>query len=176
MANAPKQLDSAYGAPLQQWNVRYDQVLALRLAGHDIETIAQLTSYSPGHVRRILDDPRARQAFKLMRQRMMGTVLKEISEQLVSLAPQAVENLRKTIEADIPALAKGKKHQDDVSFELLSRVGFGKKDSNGDEDKANKIPKELADKLVRAIEQSDKAREIEELPEIEVVAVDSTTE
>lgn len=167
MSSVPKKFTSAYQGPLKDWRAEYDQVIALRLAGHPVEAIAEVVKYHPDHVRRILRDPRAKQALKVLRKRMMGRTLKAIGDMMVNLAPRALENIQKTIDHNPELGSKAKVHQDTVSFELLARVGFDKKGASQEGEKAPQLPKELAEALVTAIERADRAREIKELPEVE---------
>jgi hypothetical protein len=158
--------------PLIHWSPRHDQVLALHIAGYTHEGIALATDFSIGHIRRILRDPRAERALEVLRRRMMGNVLVHVEDRLKALAPLAVDNITETIEGDFENGTKAKIHQDDVSFELLARVGFGRKELAGDKGGVQ-LPPEEAKRFVDAIEKANRAREIHMMPETDVEVVES---
>ncbi len=146
--------------PIVHWSPRHDQVLALHVAGYNPEAIELVTGYTQGHIKRVLKDPRAKKALELLRRRMMGSVLVHVEDRLKALGPQAVKNIADTVnEESFEAGTKAKIHQDNVSFELLSRIGFGRKELTGDRG-GIQLPQEEAKRLVDAIDKADRAREI----------------
>lgn len=151
-----------YGPPVVKWSPKHDQVVALRLAGYDVMSICATTGYSDVQVRRILKNPRAKKAMEAARERMLGKFLVGIQDQMVSLGPRALKNIAQTIRQDTEVGTKAKVHQDNVSFELLSRLGFSKKASreNGDGVRGALLDRDMQERLVTALEKSNKAREI----------------
>lgn len=141
--------------------------------GMTYDEIAAATGYSRENVRTVLHDPRAQQAAEVLRKRILGQAATSIEEKMGGLAVQAVKNIAKTINTDVEVGTRSKKHQDDVSFELLARVGFGRKEPDKDAGGIH-LPKEEAQQLVAAIAKSDRARQIiVEAEEPEYIEVDS---
>lgn len=154
--------------PIQHWSPSHDQVVMYHLYGMSNVEIGATVGYSRWHVEKILRDPRAQNAKEVLRKRILGGAMAQIEERMGALGIQSIKNIAKTIEDTTAELGtRAKKHQDDVSFELLSRIGFGRK---GPESEAGGIhlPKEEAQQLVAAIEKANTAREIiasaEEVP------------
>ncbi len=153
-----------YGDPIKFWTHKHDAVIALHLAGYGNPSIAAATDFTEGHVRRVLHDPRAQKAIKSARSRMLGKFMFNIHERMITLGTLAVENIAKTIEEDTSVGTKAMVHQDNVSFELLSRVGYGRKDNasngNGKGRGGLNLSPEGEERFLKAIERSDYAREV----------------
>ncbi len=146
--------------PLVHWHARHDNVIILHLTGYTPTGIAEATGFSLGHINRIIKDPRAQKAIETARRKLFGRAIYTIRERMVSLGVQAIKNISDTIDGDFEDGTKAKRHQDGVSFELLSRIGFGRSDA-GEEGKTGiQLPPEEAKRLVAAIEKANKAREI----------------
>jgi hypothetical protein len=103
-----------------------------------------------------------------------------IEEDLTSLGRQAVKNIATTINQEVTKIGRAKKHQDSVSFEVLSRIGFGRKDMTKPTDPSGlgALQPELQKRLVEALENSAEATRIYDMPEepIEVEVVDAPAE
>ena len=152
-----------YGDPIKFWTHKHDAVIALHMAGYGNPSIAAATEFTEGHVRRILHDPRAQKAIKSARTRMLGKFMFNIQERMVTLGTRAIENIAETIEEDTTIGTKAKVHQDNVSFELLSRVGYGRKDNasgNGKGRGGLNLTPEGQERFLKAVERSDYAREV----------------
>ena len=162
MANTNGANDLApYGDPLKHWKPAHDQVISLYMAGYSNEAISAHTEFSVGHVRRILHDPRAQRALVAARERMLGKFMSRISDQMVVLGVEAIQNIAETITEKVEVGTHAKKHQDAVSFELLGRIGYGRKDNGeGKGSGGINLTPEGEARFLAAVEKSDHAREI----------------
>lgn len=150
---------------VENWKPKHDRVLQLHLAGYQITTIADITGYSREWVSDLINDPRAQQRIEKMRERLYDQLEEDLAIKMKFLGPKAVENIRETLEGDHDPGSKAKKHQDKMSFELLDRIGHGKSSSD-DERKGGGgvvLSGEDSERLVEAIEKSNKAREEHEV-------------
>jgi hypothetical protein len=137
------------------------------------DEVAEATGYSRENVRTVLRDPRAQQAAEVLRKRILGGAMSQIEERMGGLGIQALKNIATTINTTVDVGTRAKKHQDDVSFELLARIGFGRKESDKEAGGIH-LPKEEAQQLVAAIEKSNTARRIVmEAEAVEIVEVNS---
>ena len=161
--------------PIVHWQPRHDRVVMLHIYGLTPDAIADDTGYTAPAVRRILKDPRAQRALEVLRQRMLGNAMQTIQDRMTGLGIKAVKNISDTIDQDFDHGTKAKIHQDDVSFELLARIGFGRKDQTAQGGGGGiQLPKEEAQQLVAAVAKANRAREIHAMPEEEnVVTVES---
>lgn len=132
---------------------------------------AEVGMTMPG-VGRVLKDPRAQRAIEALRKRMLGNAMQTIQDRMTGMGIQAVKNIRTTINGTFEDGTKAKMHQDDVSFELLARIGFGRKESSSD-GAGIQLPKEEARALVAAVEKANKAREIHSNAEEVDIVVES---
>lgn len=159
--------------PLVHWRARHDNVIMLHLSGYSNQLIAEMTQFSIGHVQRIIKDPRAQKAIETARRKLLGKAIYTIRERMVNLGVRAVENIAGTIEGEFEAGTKAHRHQDGVSFELLSRIGFGRTDAGEEGGTGIQLPPEEAKRLVDAIEKANRAREIHAVAvEVEAEVVD----
>jgi hypothetical protein len=151
-----------------RWTAKHDHIVALHIAGLEPRRIAEAVGLSLGQVKRILRDPRAQRASMVVRKRILGNVMKTVQERMESLGVTAIENIAETIDGEFEAGTKAKRHQDMVSFELLSRIGFGRKEPDK-EGGGIKLTPEGEKRLIEAIAKADRAREIViEAEEVEV--------
>lgn len=147
----------------KKWKPVYDRMCMLRVLNYTMEEIATSLDYTPERVYHILATKRAKREMQKMAEGLRQRTLANIEERLTSLGTRAVENIAKTIEYDIPVGSRAKKHQDNVSFELLSRIGFGKSDKEQKDDGGIKLDRDLQERMVTALEKSDEARRIYEI-------------
>lgn len=173
--------------PVRTLRARYDQVLSLHLAHYKAEDIAEIVNLTTTQVYHILRDPRMQKAIRTARERILSGVLTEISERMTSLGSKALDNIEDTINAEIvdedgnPMIgSRAKRHQDHVSFELLSRIGFHRPEGDGGKARGGlQLSPEGEKRLIQAVEKANRAAEmypeetVIENPEIEGEPVDS---
>ena len=150
-----------------KWKHKYDRMVFLSIQGWTLDEIAAEVGCTPGRVSIVLCSRPGKEHLALWQERLADRCLSTIEQGLVGLGPKAVKNIAMTVDADIPEKAtRRKQHQDKISFELLSRIGFGKKETGRavDEGGLNGLPRELQERLVSALEQSAEATRINELP------------
>lgn len=163
------------------WRLIDDQILALHLAGHRREYIAAALGLTVARVGQVLLDPRTQKAIRLARERMLGSVLTEVQDRMVGLSIMALDNVERTILADmrdddgnINFGSKAKRHQDHVSFELLSRIGFGRQERSEDRGGGIKLTPEGEQRLLTALEKANRVQEIYADAEVVDVEPDSS--
>ena len=146
-----------------QWKPIHDQMIALHIAGYSIDLIAKSVNRARNTVAGVIHDPRAQKAIEFARKRTFSTIMTAVDDQMVVLGVKAIENIAETITTPVrdsegkPAIGtRAKVHQDNISFELLSRIGFGK---GGQQEEAGglRLSPETEKKLVAGIERATKA-------------------
>lgn len=150
-----------------KWKHKYDRMVFLSLQGWTLEQISDEIGCSPNRVSVVLCSRAGKEHLAEWSERLAERCLSTIEQGLVGLGPKAVENIAKTVNAEIPESAsRRKQHQDKVSFELLGRIGFGRKetDKTPTESGLNGVPRVLQERLVAALEQSAEATRINEIP------------
>lgn len=150
---------------IQNWKPMYDRVVALHLAGYKNVNIAAITGYAEAHVSKILNDPRSQKAIKKLQKRLRENFHQRIEDQMLDLGEEAIRNIAETLEADIQAGTKPKKHQDKMSFDLLDRLGHGKKQAESESGSGVKLSDESVDRLANALNKSDEAKRMWEKDE-----------
>lgn len=153
----------------KDWKPKYERMLVMRLQGYDNETIADCFGVTTVRVSQVLNSPMALKGMKELKSRLRESAFSQIEDELLDMGQKAVENLRQTIESDLrdeygdvnPG-SKAKRHQDDVSFKVLETLGYGKGSAEQKTGKEVSMPKEVGDRLVAAIENSDRATELHE--------------
>lgn len=150
-------------APIIQWKPIHDQMIALYIAGYSFDAIAKALNRARTTVANVIHDPRAQKAIEFAQKRTFSTIMTAVDDHMVTLGPKAVKNVAETINADIvdsegrPAIGtKAKIHQDNVSFELLNRIGYsrgGQKEDAG----GIRFSPETEKKLIEGIERATKA-------------------
>lgn len=147
---------------VKRWKPRHDIMVLMHVAGKDNNEIAAHLGILPQRVSNVLNTRRGAARVAEMRERILGSVEEEIEAKLTTLGPKAVENIRRTIVAETPASSlRAKAHQDKVSFELLSRIGFGRRDGNGNGGEGGiKLDRDMQERLVAGLEKSAEATRI----------------
>ena len=150
-------------APLMQWKPIHDQMIALHIAGYSLDKIAQTLGRARNNVANVIHDPRAQKAIEFARKRTFSTIMTAVDDQMVVLGVKAIDNIAETINTPVrdsegaPAIGtRAKVHQDNISFELLSRIGFGK-GAQQEEAGGLRLSPETEKKLVAGIERATKA-------------------
>lgn len=152
--------------PIAQWTARHDEVVALAIAGYEIKSIAAIVDYSEPNVKKVLKEPRAVKALQLARTRMIGSAMIEVKDRMAALGTHALKNIEDTVMADVRddkgrlnIGGRAKMHQDSVSFELLSRLGYtGKGNGNGDRPEGSlRLSPEAEERFITALEKANRA-------------------
>ena len=146
-----------------QWKPIHDQMIALHIAGYNIDAIAKALNRARNTVAGVIHDPRAQKAIEFSRKRTFSTIMTAVDDQMVVLGVKAIDNIAETINTPVrdsegaPAIGtRAKIHQDNTSFELLSRIGFGK-GAQQEEAGGLRLSPETEKKLVAGIERVTKA-------------------
>ena len=168
-----------YGNPITQWKPIHDQIAALHIAGHGPDSIATITGVTKGHVYRVLNDPRTLNVIEFARKRAYGQLMTTIQDKMVGVGEQAIDNIASTIntkvedsEGNVAVGTKAKIHQDNVSFELLDRIGYGKHRQKDEGSGGIQLSPETEKKLVAGIERAKEAQIIFEKAErVEITTI-----
>ena len=146
-----------------QWKPIHDQMIALHIAGYSIDLIAKSVNRARNTVAGVIHDPRAQKAIEFARKRTFSTIMTAVDDQMVVLGVKAIDNIAETINTPVrdsegsPAIGtRAKVHQDNISFELLSRIGFGK-GAQQEEAGGLRLSPETEKKIVAGIERATKA-------------------
>ena len=146
-----------------QWKPIHDQMIALHIAGYNIDAIAKALNRARNTVAGVIHDPRAQKAIEFSRKRTFSTIMTAVDDQMVVLGVKAIDNIAETINTPVrdsegaPAIGtRAKIHQDNISFELLTRIGFGK-GNQPEEAGGLRLSPETEKKLVAGIERATTA-------------------
>ena len=149
--------------PIVQWKPIHDKMIVLHLADYSIDSIAKTLNRSRNTVANVLHDPRAQKVIEVARKRTYGNIMESVGDKMAVLAPKALSNIAETIETPVRdsegAVAigtKAKVHQDNVSFDLLGRLGFGRTPQK-EEVGVLRLSPETEKKLVEGVERARKA-------------------
>jgi hypothetical protein len=164
-----------HGNPVANWGPVHDMIISLHVMGYSRDAIASLTDRSPGHITRVIQDPRGKKAIEVIRKRSYKALAASVEERMMVLGRKALENIAQTIDMDviddngnIPVGSKAKVHQDNVSFELLKRIGFGAK-SDDAEAGGLRLSPEGEKKFLEGIDRARQAQAEYEKAEVVVV-------
>ena len=143
------------------WKPIHDQVVMLYLAGYGNIEIGTALGLTPEHVGQLILDPRARALIQKGRNSIVNGVMQEIDTKLVGLARKSLDNLERTVNAVIPVRHPAKRHQDKVGVDLLKMIGYGSESGSArGQDSGSQMSPEAIDRLSRALERSEKVRQI----------------
>lgn len=138
---------------------KHDRFIMLHIAGYSNIEISTITGDTPEYVGQVLLDPKSQDLIQEARTRVRGNLMDSIEDKLVVLAHKSVDNLAKTVNAEIPVRHPMKRHQDKVGLDLLTKLGYGLK--SNDEIRRNTISQESIDRLAKALEGADRVGGIE---------------
>lgn len=162
-------------APIKRFKPRHDLVVMLHLRGRQNTEIAEALNLTPQRVYQILQDPKAQMMIEKFRKQIKDSFIQGVEEQLVDLGPAAVENIAKTINTNIPVGARAKKHQDDVSFKLLDRIGFTPKSKEDERDGSSaRFDRDIQERIASALEQSRQIHAYDEAEEAEWIEIEGS--
>lgn len=153
-------------APVKKWSHRHEMIVYYHVV-HMMNgnQIAEIVNLSPGRVSQILNDPYAVKRIKEVRDKIRVSILENVDLRLTRLGDQALQNLEHTLnrkDLDLVLHTDQKKHQDNLSFNVLTKLGMiGKEDGDKDKDSGNKeLTAPLMKKVLYALEKSNEADEI----------------
>ena len=161
--------------PIQRWSPRHEMVVQLSIGPMTMEEISKATGYSKVRVTQILADPQARRIQDAVIERMRARMMEDIEGKLFVLSSEAVERLFETISYKEFVLGSdAKKHQDNLSMTLLKGTGFlsGVSSNGSGIEQEPALTERLSERLVTALEESNKAEELRKKGE-EIVATDA---
>lgn len=154
-------------APIVDWTPQHEIVVQLNIAGWGNEDVAKHVKLSKERVSQILQDPRAKISRGLALQRIRDSAMQNIDDRLVELAEKSLDRLAETINFDAPSVTSDfKRHQDNVSLSLVKPFMVDRNVKSQKE--GGNIPESLFSRLVAAMENSNKAKEIQDA-EYEIV-------
>ena len=137
------------------FKVKHDKVVIMHLQGLKNYEIAEELGITPQRVYQVLSDPAALVLINRFRQQLRDKAHNDIEMRMLSLGAMAIGNIAETIEADVPVGSRVKKHQDDVSFKLLDRLGYTPRSDHARDDEGGlKMDRDLQERLVSAMESA----------------------
>jgi hypothetical protein len=145
------------------WPLWKDQVVLFYMSGMTQEEVATHMS-GIGHkmtrqsVSNILKDPRAGEIIAAARSKFKEVLIEGIGDELDVASKLALKAIKKTLEAEIHPIHQAKANQDRVALKVLSGRGFLREDSRN-EDAGLQVPPDQFERLVKAMERSNRARE-----------------
>lgn len=150
----------------RNWTHQYDKIVFLKIQGWDHTQIADEVSLSVTRVNVVLNSQPGKDRMEEWRSRLKDRVMSTIEDDLLSLGKQAVVNISETIHAEVGMKSRAKKHQDQVSFEVLARIGFNKTERKTVDTSSGLagLKPELQERIARALEKSDEATRIYDMP------------
>ena len=80
-----------------QWKPIHDQMIALHIAGYNIDAIAKPLNRARNTVAGVIHDPRAQTAIEFSRTRTFSTIMTAVDDRMVVLGVKALDNLAETI-------------------------------------------------------------------------------
>lgn len=157
----------ALRSPIKRFKPRHDLVVLLHMQGRKNVEIAKSLDMTPEHVHGVLQDPKALMMIEKYRLQVQTHFMDDVETRLLGLGAAAAENIAETIEAEVPIGSRVKKHQDEVSFKLLDRIGFTPKTRGDDGGGAVKFDRDIQERLAKALEHTRQIHEYDEVEEAE---------
>ena len=154
-------------SPIKRFKPRHDLVVLLHMQGRKNVEIAKSLDMTPEHVHGVLQDPKALMMIEKYRLQVQTHFMDDVETRLLGLGAEAAENIAETIQADVSINSRVKKHQDEVSFKLLDRIGFTPKTKADDGGGAVKFDRDIQERLAKALEHGQKIHEYDEMEEAE---------
>lgn len=154
-------------APVKKWTHRHEMIVYYHVV-HMMtgESIAEAVNLTPGRVSQILNDPYAQERIREIKQRIRMNLMENVEGRLTRLADNALSRIEHSVnreDLDLFLHPEIKKHQDRLSFDILTKLGvLGRaEDADGDKGKGQKeLTEPLMKKLMYALEKSNEAEEI----------------
>lgn len=139
----------------------------MHLQGKKNFEIADELGITPTRVHQVLKDPSAQMMIQRFRREVRKKAHDDIETRMSELGVQAIENIALTIETEAQAGSRFKKHQDDVSFKLLDRLGYTPRSDRAPDEGGMKLDRDLSERLVAALEQTSEVHAFDEAEEAE---------
>lgn len=149
---------------IKKWTPRHEMVVYYHVV-HMLDgvAIAEKVNLTPGRVSQILADPQARERIGEVRRRLKQSLMENVDLRLAHLANNALERVEHTVnrvDLDIILHPDAKKHQDRLSFDLLTKLGVIGGGEEKERKKDDSLTEPLMKRLLYAIEKADAAEEI----------------
>lgn len=162
-------------APIKFFKTHHDRIVLMHLQHMKNYEIAEELGITPQRVHQVLKDPAAQRQIAEFRRRLREVVHEDIEGRMLKLGPSALENIAQTIDAEIPAHHRAKKHQDDVSLKLLDRLGYTpRSDRATDGEGGLRMDRDLQERLVGALESSERIHEYDAAEEADYRLVEGS--
>lgn len=143
-------------AVVKSWTTLEDQIVILSSTGHFSElTLAQNFNVSVPYVKKVLSDPRAQVVLATVRDKIRENLVHSVEGELTYLASKAVQVLKVTLEAELPATHDAKPNQDKVALAVLKGMGYLGEEANKGGGGLQLSPEQHSS-LLAAIEKSDR--------------------
>jgi predicted transcriptional regulator len=163
-------------APMKFFKFKHDKIIIMHLQGMKNYEIADELGLTPTRVYQVLKDPAAQMQIQAFRREMRKSAHTDIEGRMTELGIAAIENIAQTIEVEIAPGHRAKKHQDDVSLKLLDRLGYTPRTDRAIEDTGIRMDRDLQERLVGALEETETVHAFDEAEEAEWHEVDEPKE
>ena len=150
-------------AIIRRWTPKHEEVVQLHVMGLTNTEIESKTKYKSARVAQIIADPTARRLIESVVARMRERMIEDIDGGLLDLSIDALKRLAETIKyEEFTPGSEAKKHQDNLSLNLLKGVGFLGNGRNSEEDRERESPLNtaLSTRLIVALEEANEADSI----------------
>ena len=152
-------------APIINWKPRHENIVVLHLNGWSNIAIADYMGITPVRVHQVLQDPQAQAVIRATMSRVRENLSAETADRLLELTEKAVERIAETLDMTFVPGTDPKKHQDNVSLQLLKGKGFLSDDRGEDGKVKERIPVSLLERFTEALEATNKAKMLNGVPE-----------
>lgn len=152
--------------------MRNDQIVLRVLATGSLKDVAKEFELTAQQISVICNDPRGEEILRAARERVREKLLEGIEDQLDVAAKASLAVIKKTLDADIHPFHKAKPNQDRVALKVLGGRGFLRGDPQGD-GAGYQISEDQFSRLVKAMQASDKVREIDPFKKEEEIIVEA---
>lgn len=154
-------------APMKFFKFKHDRIILMHLQGLKNYEIAEELGITPTRVHQVLKDPSAQMQIQRFRREIQKKAHTHIETRMTELGEAAIENIALTLEADAQAGSRFKKHQDDVSFKLLDRIGYSPRSDRAIDEGGIQMDRDMQERLVLALEQTETVHAFDEAEEAE---------
>lgn len=160
-------------APIKFWKPWMTSVIIKHIAGVSHEAIASefpskkdpTKFLSTQRISQIINDPHGQQMIRGLESRLKEKMTSDIETGLLSLAEKGVKRLAETMDEDFTPGGDGKKHQDHVAMHLTKNFVPGEKEAV-QRNAAPPLDSKLAERFISAMENANKARDLNSKREI----------
>ena len=143
---------------IKNWKVQHDTVVSLHISGYSNKKIAVATGLTEVRVSQVINDPLAKDIIRGVQKSLRMKMEEDIGDKLIVLAEEGAARIGETIEAEFLLGSDQKKHQDNVSIQVLKGTGFLSREfALGETASRPPLDEMLAERLVTALEKSNEA-------------------